>query len=138
MWNVLNLVPKQSMEKHGIIMFIYILRHIISSYLIWVDHIPIISPRYLHYSHYITIRSPFGLVYLQYHAISLAPALPALPALQVRLEQSHGQKVLETLGSYWHLLLGTSSAWLLMNLLLELQQVMSHDSKSNGQLSFPN
>ena len=33
MWNVLNLVPKQSMEKHGIIMFIYILRHIISSYL---------------------------------------------------------------------------------------------------------
>lgn len=37
---------------------------------------------------------------------------------KVRLEQSHGQKVLETLGSYWHLLLGTSSAWLLMNMFM--------------------
>lgn len=37
---------------------------------------------------------------------------------QVRLDQSHGQKVLETLGSYWHLLLGTSSAWLLMNMFM--------------------
>ena len=46
-------------------------KHIISSYLIWVGRIPIISRIYLHY---ITILSPFGLIYLQYHAISLAPA----------------------------------------------------------------
>ena len=33
----------------------------------------------------------------------------------MRLEQSHSQKVRDTLSSCWPLLVGTSSAWLLMN-----------------------